>query len=330
MPPEPSGPFPAGVVEVRQLGTTPVVGFTLPRLRGSRPAQEVVRVELLRVSYPPGVLPQDDPDVFRRRGQVVATLEGDPLATERREALEDARLDDLAAGGVESTLRYAVRVHDRRGRPSRLVYSQDLVLLPGAPPPTGVEAEPTADGIRLRWSAPPAVEDARFNVYRASVGSDPPAEPRNTEPLAETEFLDSEVVNGETYVYTVRVALASDRPFREGQPSEPREVLSEDRFAPATPRNLVSVQEGLAIRLFWDPNRETDVAGYRVYRSVDGGAWTQIGPDPLTKPLYLDNDVLLEQRIVYRVTAMDRASPPNESGESDPTTVSIAREPVTP
>jgi hypothetical protein len=89
----------------------------------------------------------------------------------------------------------------------------------------------------------------------------------------------------------------------------------------------VAVLVGPAVRLFWDPNPERDVMGYRVYRSRAAGAWERVGPDPVERSSYLDEDVAIGERLVYRVSAVDRAAPPNEGPQSDPVEVEILSEP---
>ena len=131
----------------------------------------------------------------------------------------------------------------------------------------------------------------------------------------------------ENYLYSVRVALAESAPYREGEPSRPIEIRAEDRFPPAAPERLVAVQEGAAVRLFWDPNRERDLAGYRVYRRIGEGGWVLVGPDPVEKPDYLDSEVRIGQQLSYRVTAVDRAGPPNESGLSAAVELELQAEP---
>ena len=52
----------------------------IPQPRGERDAQQPVRAELVRVSYPAGIEPSSDADAFRRRGVLVASAEGNPLS----------------------------------------------------------------------------------------------------------------------------------------------------------------------------------------------------------------------------------------------------------
>jgi hypothetical protein len=327
LPPNPRGPLPATEVAARQLGSDVVVTFRVPEPRGYKPAREPVRAELVRVTYAPGQEPQPDPSVFRRRGERVAILDGNPLPSGKLRYLRDGTVAGLQDGGVGSTLRYAVRVRDRRGRSSPLVLARDLVPVPSAPAPAGLSAEPTADGVRLVWLKPAAEGTLRYNVYRAAAGGEPPVSPLNPQPLTVTEYLDDSVVIGESYSYWVRVALAESAPYREGVPSEAIEIEAEDRFPPDGPDGLVAVQEGTAVRLFWNPNSERDLAGYRVYRKVGDGGWRLVGPDPVEKSDYIDGDVAIGQRLAYRVTAVDRAEPPNESGQSEMAELELSAEP---
>lgn len=327
-PPEPSGPLPPRGVQARQVGRSAEVAFTAPEPRGPKPAQRPVRVEIVRVAYPPGPKPPSDPEAFRYRGTVVASLEEDPLEPGARRALRDTTVSDLAKAGERWVVRYGVRVRDRRGRPSSLVLARDLDLVPPPAAPAGLHADVTADGIQLRWEAPAGTESPKYNVYRGTKEGDLLETPVNPQPLGEAAYRDAAVAMGTTYVYRVRTVAAEGLPYRESESSDAIRVAAIDRFAPAAPKGLVAVQEGAAIRLFWDPGPERDLAGYRLYRRLADGAWTQIGPDPIRAPLYLDEDIRLDERIAYRVSAVDRAEPTNESAPGEIVQVVVVRDPT--
>ena len=330
-PPEPRGPFPPDRVNARQVGPGAFIGFVVPVARGDKAGQQPVRVELIRVSYSPDVEPTLDANSFRRRGEVVNTLDGDPLKSGTTMTISDPTLRRLASGGAGYTVRYGILVRDRRGRPSPLVVGEDLVILPAVAAPGNLRGEPTSDGIRLVWDAPAGSDGVRYNLYRPAERSTALDKPINGEPVATTDYLDTTVVTGETYTYFARAVLADGRPYREGQDSETITLVAADLFAPGAPHGLVAVQEGTAVRLFWDPNAERDLRGYRVYRQrVEGpetGDWMPVGPDPVDAALFLDDDVRVGQRWLYRVTAVDRAAPPNESLPSDHVDVEVLVEP---
>ncbi len=133
---------------------------------------------------------------------------------------------------------------------------------------------------------------------------------------------------GESYEYVVRVALAEGLPRREGESSERFRVVARDTFAPEAPTGLVVVQEGPAVRLFWNPNSERDLAGYRVYRRQGSGAWERIGPELIDQPSFIHRDVAPDQRLSYYVTAIDRAPEPNESEGSAIEELEIVADPA--
>jgi hypothetical protein len=211
-----------------------------------------------------------------------------------------------------------------------LVVSEDLVPLPSGAGPTSLKGEPTADGVRLSWTAPADAEGAVYNVYRARQGAPRPRAPLNAEPVGATDYLDTSVVTGSSYTYTVRVSLSPGRPYREGAESAPVDIVAEDRFAPPRPEGLVVVQEGPAVRLFWNPSPAEDVAGYRIYRRVGETEWELLPDGSVEQPQFRDRNLEVGRRATYRVTAIDRATPPNESEPSENVDIELLAEPVAP
>ena len=77
------------------------------------------------------------------------------------------------------------------------------------------------------------------------------------------------------------------------------------------------------------PVLKTTLDGYRVYRKIGDGDLRRIGGAVVRQPSFLDPARGTRSgRASYRVTAMDRAVPPNESGlSSDGRAVCIAADP---
>lgn len=328
LPPAPHGPLPPAGVEARQVGAEALVSFTVPEPRGIRSSQAPERAELVRVDYPPGPTPPSDADAFRRRGEVVAAVSVVGVAPGTRKTLADATLAGPGGGRVGWTLRYGVRVLDRRGRVSPTVVARDLVLVETLPPPTDLAGEATADGVRLEWRPPPGQGAVRFNVYRARVGEPKAERPLQREPVLSSEYLDAEATAGTTYLYEVRTASPDGTSQRESESSPALRIEAVDLFPPAPPATLVAVQEGPAVRLFWNPSQERDLAGYRVYRREGDRDWGRIGPDLVDRLSFLDPDVRARTTFSYRVTAVDRATPPNESAPSNVADVVVALDPT--
>ena len=135
---------------------------------------------------------------------------------------------------------------------------------------------------------------------------------------------------GRTYAYVVRsVVLVEGNPL-ESADSNSTIVTPRDIFPPAAPENLMvaalaGASPGSVLAdLSWSINLETDLAGYRVYRSEEqdtrGALLTR---DLLLAPAYRDTSVEPGHRYWYSVTAVDRAG--NESDRSAAFAVDFAK-----
>lgn len=329
-PPVPRGPYPPQDVVVRQLGDRVEVALTLPRARSEEVSQAVQRTEILRVAYPRGRTAPSERDAFRVRGEVVATIDAGPANPGERVVIADPSLSELADGGIGWTLRYGVRVRDRRGRPSPLVVGRDLIPVAVAAPPRELTGRASADGVRLAWQAPEGTSDATYNVYRGPAHGALSERPLNVQPLTSPDELDATVEPGTSYRYVVRAVAAQGPPYRESLSSPEIVVDASDVFPPAFPGGLVAVQEGTGVRLLWNPGAEADLDGYRVYRAWGDGEFARVGGEIVRQPSFLDAGVTPGTLARYRVTAVDRAVPPNESAPSQTVEVRVAADPQIP
>lgn len=328
-PPAPRGPLPAAAVEARQIGDSVEIALTVPEARGSNPSQTVQRTEILRVAYPRGRTPPAEPDALRVRGEVVVSVEAAYGKPGDRIMIADPTVHQLADGGIGWTLRYGVRVRDQRGRPSPLVVAKDLTMAPPASAPRGLSGQASADGVRLTWEAPEGGTAATYNVYRGPVEGILSERPLNVQPLSTLDDLDATVEAGKTYRYVVRAVAGEGPPYRESASSNVAVVDASDRFAPSPPSGLVAVQEGSAVRLLWNPGAENDLDGYRVYRRAGEEVFARIGGEIVRQPSFLDTGVAAGTLVRYRVTAIDRAVIPNESGPSAEVELRIVADPGT-
>src|SRR5215813_12757239 len=76
------------------------------------------------------------------------------------------------------------------------------------------------------------------------------------------------------------------------------------------PAAVISRTGDLSVVLHWDPNTETNLAGYRVYRSTNGvDSFSLLTPALLTAPGFCDLANLKNgQTYFYRVTAVTTTS----------------------
>src|SRR6185295_17360382 len=87
-------------------------------------------------------------------------------------------------------------------------------------------------------------------------------------------------------------------------------VSAQTVLAIQAPTGLVSRTGDKSIVLHWDPNSETNLAGYRVYRSITNGPFVLLNSSVLTSPGYCDLDlkVVNGKTNVYQVTAVTTSS----------------------
>jgi hypothetical protein len=204
---------------------------------------------------------------------------------------------------------------------------------PTATPVTGANASPGNVTPKLPLPLPPlAAKSLGFNtqattyhvydVTPSTVESDPYAislpKPITPAPLATTEFTVKGVSFGTERCFEVRPLDQVSGTVVIG-PASPRTCITpKDTFPPAAPRNLAAIAGAGVISLIWDPNSESDLAGYIVLRGEAPGDTLQaITPQPVTETSYRDETVTPGTRYVYVVVAADRAEPPNVGPRSN-------------
>lgn len=96
-----------------------------------------------------------------------------------------------------------------------------------------------------------------------------------------------------------------------------------DTIAPAAPTGLTATPGDATVSLNWDDNTESDLYGYKVYRSTgESGPFHQAGSIARLS-YYEDRDVVDGMVYFYRVTAVDSSS--NESGYSNQAYANLRR-----
>jgi hypothetical protein len=230
-------------------------------------------------------------------------------------------LDELSALGEYSYRLIAVTQRGVRGKPSRSVKiywdlpPQDVL---------GVKVE-TGDGqVEIQWEAVAQLADGKraegvvYQVFRARKGAGFGNRPINSSPLLETGFLDKDVANNMSYVYRVRALRPVGDQWVHGPFSMTVEATPQDLIPPQPPTGLVAFATTEGIRLVWEGGEKARISGYRVYRAQEAsGPWELLTEQPLSTILFEDRDVETGRYYWYGVTALDDASPPNESEMSE-------------
>lgn len=337
-PTPPSPPIPVAVTDLKahQLGDAVLLNFTLPtKSTLGLKLTQVATLEVWRGGLRPDGTP--DPRSFRLVDTVPGTILSSYVQQGEVSFPDPVQPDELRARTGETVLyRVRTRVSDRKSSQNSNEVTLDLYPVPQRI--SDLKTEETEKSIQLSWSAPSSTSAGaelppirEYHVYRGELD---PASAAAAEkdlhaavwklPLLQiavttkTEYQDASFDFGKTYAYVVRSVINEAGSLIESGDSVPAILSAKDTFPPAAPQNptagmLPGTSPGTAIvDLSWSINLETDVAGYRVYRSESENARGQLlTPDLLPTPSFRDTSVQAGHRYWYTVTAVDRAG--NES-----------------
>ncbi len=323
--------------------------FTMPKksVRGER-LKEVPALDVLR-----GSLKADGTTPDAKSFRVVDTVPGSLLTNYTQQGKvefpDPIPADEISKhAGENFVYRVRTRVSDKRSSADSNDVS--LRLFPVAARITSLEATVTEAGIQLKWAPPdktsigePLGPIQEFHLYRGEL--DPASTAATSKDLAQAvwksrplqiaattapDFLDTGFDFGKTYAYLVRTVVLAGDVARESGDSQAAILTPKDIFPPAPPQGIVAAvlpgdsPGSLVVDLSWSINLETDLAGYRLYRSEqEGTQGPLLTPDLLPTPAYRDNTVSSGKRYWYTVTAVDRAG--NESASSPALAVDVAQ-----
>jgi hypothetical protein len=336
----PLPPIPAAISDLtaKQLGDGVLLSFTLPNKStlGERltqtPTMEVYRGGLRRDGTP-------DPKSFRQVDTVPGTVLNGYAKQGQVEFLDAVSPDEAQAHPGELVLyNVRTRVSERKSSADSNLASVSLYPVPeriGA-----VDVQVTEKSLQLKWTAPGKMSGRgallpieEYHIYRGELDPDSAAEAQKDIHKAvwrlpllqiaaakEPRYDDAGFDYGKTYAYVVRSVVREEGVTRESGDSQPAIVTPKDVFPPAPPRDVVAAvlpgaRAGASVvDLSWSLNIETDLAGYRVYRSESEEARGQLlTTELLPTPAYRDTAAESGRRYWYTVTAVDRAGNESES-----------------
>lgn len=256
--------------------------------------------------------------VTLRERELADAVRGDRLVLSLPLELPPAPADETVPPNARY---YAIRTVAEGGFESALSNRAGIVPEVPPPPPTGLTADPRADGIEIGWKWDDGVEIAGFAVYRRLATERDFGEPLRLVGPAQSSFTDAGARYGQRYLYAV-TAVARRAPLIESAIAAAREVDYRDVFAPPVPASVVALADAGAVRVVWDESRAPDLAGYQVYRRRGDGDWHRLTEEPSAEVEYLDRDVAPGETYAYRVTALDELG--NES-EPSPAAETLVR-----
>lgn len=284
-----------------QRGNRIIARFTLPRMT----TEGMALKEPLKLDLRIGPVPEPFRDDFWAAGSVPApngSIQDGTAAYEIPTAMWT---------GMDAVL--GVRSVGSNGKWSGW---SNLVGVPVVPPPDtpmSVQAEATAEGVRLSWQA----RGMDFRIFRRS-------DTQDFTPIADvpqSPYVDSAAEFGKSYTYRLQtiVKLSNNREA-ESELSPEVSLIPLDKFPPATPSGLRATPTSSSVELTWERNTEMDLGGYRVYRAAGTGPFEKIA-DNSTLPTYSDRMVEHGTTYRYAISALDQSG--NESPRSAPMEVTV-------
>jgi hypothetical protein len=332
----------------QQTGESVQLTFTVPtRTVTGEHLTDSPAIEILRG----GLKPDGSADTksFRVIETVPGALLGEYRTADRAQIINRVTADELRTYPYRA-LAYRVRTRASRRRASA---DSNIAVVRIHPVPeriTTVRANVTEPAVELSWQAPTRTSSGdtlppilEYRVYRGEIdpasstaGANDISQAKWKSPLgllgaAQTNsYRDAAFDFGKTYLYSVRTAIPVDGTSVESSDSVPAVVTPRDIFPPTVPQGLVatvivgSPTNAPEVGLSWSINMETDLAGYRVYRSEQQDTPGQlVTTDLLLSPVYRDTSVQPGHTYWYSVTAVDRSG--NESAPSARVAAEVAQ-----
>jgi hypothetical protein len=307
---------------VQRRGSTIGIQFVVPdrNTDGSTPA-DLSHVDVYGLTGPSTVTPDE---IFKRGTRVARVLVNPPEDPDADEGSKPPPVPGppgaLDQGGtartseafrVETTSApadvrsYIVVGYNKRGRQGALSPKIPVptALAPNAPGRPDVTWDETT--ITVKWPAPSSDTGTRVTYHVYQPGDN---EVRlTTEPLEQSVFADHRVEWGAERCYVVRSVEIADGLPLESEASSPACATLVDTFPPAAPVGLNTAPAEGAINLIWDPNHESDLAGYLVLRAIAPDTMlVAITPQPIVETTFKDA-VPAGARVTFAVQAVDKA-----------------------
>jgi len=308
-----------------QRGSNVILSWRMPaRNAGKGSLLNISRADIYRLAEPANAPLTLSEEEFASRSILIATV---PI-TDADFGLKTLTFQDrLEFAGQAARLRYSVRLANASGQ--KAAFSNFVILEPVArvaEAPTSLSADVSQDAITLKWepsrenvdkTTPPNL--LGYYVYR-STSEKEPARLLTKSPLTGNTYRDEFFEFGKQYFYFVRAVSASTEAVPiESDESNIVKIKPIDTFPPSPPAAITLAAGQNVISIFFAVNPEKDIAGYKIYRSIDPNLekskWTLLTSQLLATNTFQDRTVESGKTYYYYLTATDTSG--NVSGPSE-------------
>lgn len=290
-----SWPIPLKNAEGKTLGPADIKGFRIYRAELSRERKRPIYREIAEIAL------------------------ADPAPAQMRNGIVTWNDTGLQYGKVYI---YRIRAYSVKGGASG--YSDEVRAAPllSLAAPKNPKAVAGDGSVMLTWEHVTTRSDGSvhqgFTGYLVYRGTEPGKYgdlPLNKEPVTGSPHQDATAVNGKRYYYRIRAVDSPVRPWQESPDSAEVTAAPHDMTPPAPPAGITVVPGIGRVFLTWNENKETDLAGYHVYRSLkSGGERERLTEKPLNRTTFSDETVKQGATYYYSISAVDKSG--NESAGS--------------
>ena len=237
--------------------------------------------------------------------------DGMPIATVNAAGAGKPQSFAIPVGPVIGGRRtFSLVVETTQGKLSEVSNSTSItpVEVPGRV--ASLAAVPDQRRIFLKWEMPK--DRPQFANAYVVVRTDIPAEP---ETVTETHYEDVRYQVGKTFTYQVTAVRRLEGTTVMGVGPESVTVVAKDETPPMIPSGIEIQTSDMGAFITWQPNDETDLSGYRVFRSEHPDRGFKVITDRIVNSNGFF-DVSYGPGLYYAVSAIDEFG--NESRMSPP------------
>lgn len=265
------------------------------------------------------------------RSEVIAGIEQPYILLNDESGIYVSNYDDTTT--LDNTIyRFKISAVDDAspGNESEKSSYTEAVYYDGTPPevPTGLSATTNLDRrINLSWSAiaNSAGDFSHYIIYR---GSSPTSTSQLFNNVTTTSYTDNTITNGIAYYYQV---ASVDLIGNVSSKSTAAFGFGVDNIAPAAPTGVSATAGESTVTISWNPNGESDIDRYTIYRSSNGTDWELAQVSTVYHPT-TSTSIAATPNVLryYSVFAVDNAAGANISSRSSVVSATAYDTPVAP